>query len=464
MKNISFNILVIIVMTALIPQGASAKKKPAWVKQRPNDPAYYIGIGTISKTGSEIDYKREARNKALKEMSSEIQVSISSNSVLHQFENNFEFREEYESKVQTSVEQTLEGYEVYTWENRKEYWVMTRLSKVKYEQRKKQKLDQAKMMASAYYSDARKAIGQNDAFAALSYLSKAVISIKDHLEEDLTHRTVDGTYNVGTEIFGTIQDVLRRLEIIPVQPAYQIQFSKDLQVPIGVNAQFKSQTGEMVPLNNLPLKFSFSKGEGLLTAESTTNRDGYAQISVTRLISKRKTQEIEAKFDISHIINQDADDEIRELLSVFFPEKLMPVGRIALEIQKSKAYLITEENVFGEQSTTGPFSSMIKSELNENFFTFTNNREEAEFTVKLKTDFVAGEEKKGKGYSVFLVFADFSISIIDNASQTEVFADHLTGIRGMRPGNYEYALKEARQKTLQQFRAQIERRLEQVDM
>ncbi len=464
MKKTSVYTFIILLMACLLPLNAAAKKKPDWVKQRPNDPDFYIGIGMTEKSGGEMDYKREARSKALREMSSEIQVTISSNSVLHQFENNFEFREEYEAKVQTSVEQSLEGYDVLTWEDRKEYWVMTRLSKLKYDQRKKQKLDRAKMMATAYYDDAKKAMAQNDAYAALNYLAKAVISIKDHLEDDLTHRTVDGTYNVGTELFGAIQEVFRRVELVPVQSAYQIQFSKDLEVPIGVNALFRSDRGEMMPLRNFPLQFSFSKGEGILTAETTTNQDGYAQVSVTRLISKRKIQEITAVFDISHVMNQETDEEVKKLLQVFFPGKLMPVGRIALEIQKSKAYLIMEENIFGEESTSGPFSNMIKTELNENFFTFTSNQEEAEFVVKVKSDFVAGEEKKGQGYSVYLVFADFSISIIENATQTEIFSDGLNGIRGMRPGNYEYALKEARKQTLDQFHKQIEKRLEQVDM
>ena len=47
-------------------------------------------------------------------------------------ESNFEFKEEYEAKINTSVQETLEGYEVLTWEDKNEYWVMTRLSKDKY--------------------------------------------------------------------------------------------------------------------------------------------------------------------------------------------------------------------------------------------------------------------------------------------------------------------------------------------
>ncbi len=448
----------------LMPLNSEAKKKPAWVKQRPNDPAYYIGIATVPKSGSAVEYRQAARGAALKQMSSEIKVSISSNSVLQKIETDYEYKEAYESKIQASVEQTLEGYEVLTWENRKEYWVMTRLSKEKYARAKQMKLDRAKMMASSYLSDALKAIDNYDAYSALNYLAKGVVSLKNHLEEDLTYKTVDGTYNVGTELFSTIQDVFRRVELMPVQTSYQIQFSKKLEVPIGINASFVGKAGEKRPLVGFPLKYAFTKGEGMLNSQSKTNHDGYASVSITRLISKRKLQEITAGFDFSHIAEAEVDEEEKRLLSIFFPIKQMPTVGIAIEVLKSKAYLVSEEKVFGELDDKGPFTGMLKTELNENFFTFTSNLEEADFVVKINSSFVAGDERKGQGYSVFTVFADFNITIKDMVSQAEIFADNLNGIRGMRPGNFEYALKDVRIKLINEFIAQIEPRLEQVDM
>ena len=464
MKNQTKITLILLLTLLLLPFSIEAKKKPSWVKQRPNDQSFYIGIATVPKEGSAVDYRQAARGAALKQMSSEIKVSISSNSVLHKIENDNEYKEAYESKIQASVEQTLEGYEVETWESRKEYWVMTRLSKQKYARAKQMKLDKAKMMASSYLSDARKAIVNNDAYSALNYLAKGAISLKDHLEEDLTYKTVDGTYNVGTEIFSTIQDVFRRIELVPIQPNYLIQFSKKLEVPIGLNAFFMNATGERLPLSGFPLKYEFTKGEGILSSQSKTNLDGYASVSITRLISKRKTQEITAGFDFSHVAEGETDEETKRLLQVFFPKKQMPTTGIAIEVQKSKAYLISEEKVFGELDGKGAFSGMMKKELNENFFTFTSRMEEADFVVKINSNFVSGDERKGQGYSVYTVFADFNISIQDVKSQTEVFADNISGIRGMRPGNFEYALKDSRIKLIEQFKKDIEPRLEQVDM
>ncbi|MCU4174131.1 LPP20 family lipoprotein [Carboxylicivirga sp. N1Y90] len=462
MKNLTY-LLTLVVLFSL-PFTSDAKRKPDWVKQRPNDPTYFIGIGMTAKEGSEVEYRRNARNVALKQMSSEIKVTISSNSVLRKIETDNDFKEAYESKVETSVLETLEGYEVITWEDRKEYWVMARLSKERYARMKEMKLDKAKMMAGSFIMDAKKAIAVNDAFSALNYLSKAAGSLRDHLEDDLTYKTVDGTYNVGTEVFSTIQDVFRRTELLPVQPGYQIQFSKQLQVPIGVNALFVSNNGEKVALTGFPLAFHFSKGEGLLSSQAKTNLDGYAGVSITRLISKRKVQEITATFDFSHAIDNETDEELKKLLQVFFPAKQMPTTAIKLEVQKSKAYLITEEKVFGEENDKGAFSSMIKTELNNNFFTFTQNKEDSDFIVKISSNFVSGDKRKGQGYEVYLVFADFSITITDTKSQTEIFADELSGIRGMRPGNHEYALKDSRTKLIEQFKKEIEPRLEQVDM
>ena len=171
----------------LLPLNADAKKKPAWVKQRPNDPAYYIGIAMVPKQGSAVDYRESARGAALKLMSSEIQVNISSNSVLKKIETDYQYKESYESKLQASVEQTLEGYEVLTWENRKEYWVMTRLSKEKYARAKQMKLDKAKMMAGSYLSDAQKAIDNYDAYSALNLLGQSCCQSK---------RSLAGGFNV----------------------------------------------------------------------------------------------------------------------------------------------------------------------------------------------------------------------------------------------------------------------------
>ncbi len=456
--------LILLLMVA-VPQMSFAKRKPSWVKQRPDDPAYYTGIAMSHKTKDSREYVRTTRAMALKQMSSEIKVKVSSNSVLRQLEDLGRFSEQYEAEIRTSVEQTLEGYEVKTWENRKEYWVMVRLSKEKYRRMKLMELDRAKSHAYSYYMDAKKAINEDhDVFTALNYLSKAVISIKDHLEEDLTYRSIDGTINVGTETYGFIQDIFHRVELTPVQKKYLISLSRNEQTPIEVKAKLYTENGESIPLQGLPLNFEFSKGEGILTSYSVTGYDGIAKVVISRLTSKRKDQALKCTLDLSGIKKEAKDEESLKVLEMFFPEKLIPATYIGLELKKSSAYLETKEMIFGSLSDQEPFINMVKTVLNKSFFTFTGLKEDADYIVKIKSDFRKGEEKKGNGYSLFIVFADFSISVVDAETHEEVFSDSINGIRGIRPGSYDYALKDAEKNALDAFKQKIISRMEQLEM
>ncbi len=458
-------LVIALILFVVVPQTSFAKRKPAWVKQRPDDPAYYIGIAMSPKTKDNRDYVKTTRAKALKQLSSEIKVRISSNSVLHQLEDIGGFREGYEAEIRTSVEQTLEGYEVKTWENRKEYWVMVRLSKEKYRRMKMMELDMAKSHAYSYFQDAQKALNEeHDVISALNCLSKAVVSIKGHLEEDLTYRSIDGSLNMGTEIYSQIQDIFHRAELTPVQKKYMLSLSRNEQNPIEVKANLYTSNGESVPLKGLPLSFEFVKGEGVLSSQSVTGHDGIAKVVVSRLISKRKDQELKCSLDMSEVKNDGQDTETMKVLEIFFPSKLVPTAYISLELRRSKAYLETKEKIFGIISEQEPFTGSVKTILNKSFFTFTGSKDSADYVVSVNSDFKKAEEKKGNGYSLFIVFADFSISITNARTGEEVFSDSINGIMGMRPGSFEYALGDARKNALEAFKKKIISRLEQLDL
>ena len=153
-----YTYVLLLILIQLAVQSTAAPRKPGWVKQRPNDSNYYIGIAFSTKAGSTIDYIQDTRTRALRELTSEIKVTISSNSILHQFENNNYFTQSYESKINASVMQTLEGYELETWEDKKEYWVMVRLSKAKHKLHKEMKLDRPKMAGSVVMERSEKKI------------------------------------------------------------------------------------------------------------------------------------------------------------------------------------------------------------------------------------------------------------------------------------------------------------------
>ncbi|MCW3788042.1 LPP20 family lipoprotein [Plebeiibacterium sediminum] len=463
-KSIRWQFIILIVLPILFSSiSVEAKKKPDWVKQRPNDSSYYIGIANAIKHEGEVTYRTETRNKALKQLSSEIKVNISSNSILHQFEDNYQVKEQFESKTYESIEATLEGYEVFTWENNKEYWVMMRLSKEKYALNKKLKLDNAKKISATYYYSGKKAVDNGEIYQGLLTYIQAIKAIKNHVGEDLSYKDIDGSLNLGVDIFNGIQEGLKKINLEPGKDAYTVQFSKELTVPLSLQAFYFNKTGEKTPIANLPLQFSFTKGEGDLSSSGLTNNNGEANCDVNRFISKRKSQEITAKFDANKLYNSE-DDETKVLLHAFFYDEFLPSARFNIELQKSSAYLILNEVVFGETPNTKTFSNMMRAELAQSYFNITNDKNNADFIVKINSNFIAGDEKKGKGYALYIVFVEFNLSIIDNKTQMEIFADGFSDLKGMLPGSYEHALKNARQKAENKIIEDILPKMEQVNL
>ncbi len=458
------NILFLYLLIGLLLSFNSlhASRKPKWVKQRPTDNTYYYGIGMTLKTESEITYKTIARNKALKELSSEIKVNISSNSVLHQLENNYQLQEHFEAKTSEYVEATLEGYEIYTWEDKQEYWIMLKLSKEKYALRQQIKLDYAKKLSSSYFYDGKNAVEKGNIYQGLIYYIQALEAITPHIQEDLEYKDVDGSINLGTDIFLEMNNALKKINMEADQPNYMVQFSQGLKIPIGVHAYYYNTDNKKVPIANLPIRFSFTKGEGDLNPESITNISGKASCNINQLVSKRKTQEITATFDVNKLIEKE-DSETKLLAKAFLVSEIVPKAIININIQKSSAFLEMNETVFGDQSSACIFDNMIKNELAQGYFNISNDKKNAEFTVKINSDFITGDQKRGNGYTIYFVYANFYISILDNKNNLEIFSDGFNNLKGIKTGSYEHALKDARNKAQQKVLEDILPKLEQMN-
>ncbi len=451
-------IILILLIVALTAEAA----KPKWVKNRPSQRDYYIGIGMAYKVkDSGLNYAKKARANALKEMASEIEVNVSSNSLLHQFEENYAFRETFESEIATSAEENLIGYEVNTWENKREYWVFMRLNKEQYMRRKRQDLEMAKKKAASFLLDARKQLNEIEITAALASYFKAIESLEHHLKDDLTYKSIDGNINFGTDIMQDLRHFFSQISITPLNPDYQVAFSKNPENPLMAKVEYFTPQGKIVPIPNFPVKFEFTDGKGILQESVTSNPGGEMSSYIQKFESSRKKQQVLASFD--HTVLLQKENIESPLVNFFLPSETIPSAVFNIELQKSDAWFSASEQIFGSASARQPFANQLKSHLNETFFNFTHSPENASYIVELQTDFRKGDIKEGTGYSVYLVFADLYISISSATTKTEIFSGSLTGIKGMRPGDYNYALKEASQKLLVRFREEIYPQMETLN-
>jgi hypothetical protein len=436
--------------------------KPKWVKKRPSEKEYYIGIGmTYKNQNSGLDYAKKARADALREMASEIEVNVSSNSLMRKFEDNYEFRETFESEISTSAEENLVGHEVQTWENKREYWVLMRLNKNEYQRRKDLDLNMAKKRAASFLLEARQLKEKQEITASLASYFKAIESLQHHLKEDLSYRSIDGNINFGSDIMQDLRDVFAQITITPENPNYNITFSKSMESPLKVKVEYFLDSGRKIPVQNFPLHFHFSEGAGMLQEKVVTNPGGQAASYIQKLESSRKKQQVTAVFDHSVLLQEENIES--PLVAFFLPKETIPSARFNIELQKSTAWFTATERILEDPAPSTPFANRLKSQLNETFFNFTLAPEQAKYQVSVNVNFRKGKIKEGNGYQVYLVFADLFISVVSTESQTEIFNGTISGIKGMRPGGYDYAMREAREKLLEQFQQEIYPQLEALN-
>jgi hypothetical protein len=457
--------LIILLFVGCSAQNSMAKRRPPqWVKERPISTDHYIGIAVVKKDNSQTNYMQLAKNQALQDLCSEISISISSNSVLHQFENNTSFKEEFEANIRTSLVQDLEGYEMLgSWDNKKEneYWVYYQLSKNKYELLKRIKLNKAKKLSQTYFEEAKQYEQQLDIHQALSYYAKALDAIKNHLDEDLSILSFDGKINLGTDIYNSIQNIFYRTQLSPDQNKIKLEISTAKKEPILIKASWLGDEGEKI-LQQLPLQLTFTKGEGILNSKVSTDQFGYAASQLSKVTSNQKLQEIEVSIDLSAIL--DEKNENHELNQLFFTPESAPKSKIIVNVERLKAYLNFNEKIFGEDSKRGILTNSVKKELSENFFSFTDDKEQAKVILDINTNVTKGEIKEGRNYKVYIVYLDCFFSLTDVKTGMEIFNDAIYEVKGMKPISYDYAVKEAYEQALEEINSNIVPKLNQLDL
>ena len=459
LRQLSSLTLIILVFSSLSFAG---RRPPKWVKNRPVSSEYYIGISVVKK-GVE-NYMQLAKNKALEDLASQISIQISSNSVLTQFEDNTSFKEEFESQVKTSLVQDLEGYElVASWNNKKgkEYWEYYRLSKNQYALMQRLKLNKAKKLAQSYFEEAKEYEAKLNLIQALSYYSKSITALKKHLDQDLSVMTLEGSVNLGTEIYKRIQDIYSKTQLVAVNKNMKIEISTSVKDPFLVKVDWASDEGEK-PLVNLPIAFDFITGDGILNKNVYTDEFGFASSQLSRVTSKQKLQKIEASLDLSSILKPDDVDY--ELKKMFLTPDLSPKCTIILNVERLKAYMLFSEKIFGEDSKRSILKNAIKKELSENYFSFTEDKDSANVILDVKTNVVKGEIKEGRNYKVHIVYLDCFFSLTDVKSGFEIFNDAIYEVKGMKPISYDYAVKEAYDQAVEEIHNTIVPKLNQLDL
>ncbi len=262
-------------LNAIVSQTVEPVLAPNWVNKRPVNSFKFIGIGVADKTTGN-GYQNEAKKNALFDLSSEIKVDISSNSILYTAQNNNQFSENFNSLIKLTNTDNIEGYKlVDTYENDKQYWLYYELDKQEYENQKAKKkqliVAKAVNLINVSFTDEK----EGNFTGCLKKRIQAFGILSPYLNEELAFETSNNVKNIF-ELSNTIQKQLHSITLADTKLNQVIKPYQPNYKPISYKLVIKNK----INLVDFPFIVK-SDNENIRVNESaSSNTNGEIEISI----------------------------------------------------------------------------------------------------------------------------------------------------------------------------------------
>jgi len=404
-------------------------KTPDWVIKRPVSKTYYIGIAVVKKSITR-DYIQSGKNNALNDLSSEITVNISSELVDIMIERSGLSEEETQSEIHSSTKADLEGYElVDTWESNNEYWVYYRLSKALHQSQIVLKRENAINLSLDLFKKAKEKEKSWDTKgstinSAVEYYVQALKPIENYYGEPLKTFFNGDNIFLQNEIFTSLQWVLSKIILKPTNPILDVKTGSAAKNNLNVKAIF-SDDGKEVVISNLPIHFSFIKGQGELVKTIRTNSKGIAKGQIINISPLVKLQMIKCSLDLTNYI---AEDEPSIYLLNTLKNVNTPNSKFIINVIGPTVFLESSEYNLGSLLSVKIIEPKIKKYLSDKGYTFTEDIANADAMISINAESREGSEMYGQ----YVAFVDATISVMDMNSGEEIYKNSLQNKKGIQ--------------------------------
>lgn len=432
---------LIIVIIITISTFLASAEKPLWIDKYPYHSDYYIGIGYSTKGNN--DYENQARNNAINEIASQIEINISSDTIHKLIEKNGIIDELLNKQIQISTKQNLNNVEIVDkYDNNNEYWIYCRLSKEEFKKQKQIELDKAINNSLDLFARARKSEKENSISKALSQYIESLKPIEKYLNEPLEVKFSNQNILLFNEIYISIQDLLNNISLNPQKTQYNAKMGSPLKESIIIDAKYN-----ITKISNLPLKFSFIKGSGELGLKYKTDNSGKIVCRIDKITSPDKIQIVKAEIDIMALYPKYTQSPV--IVAVVESFKI-PITKMIINVEGLTVFIQYTEKNFGKEVESPTIEPILKEKLLDYGFSFVNNISEADIMIELEADTRKGTRYEG----MYPAFADVSISIIDMKNSEGIFKDKIFNIKGFH-SNYTNAGLRALQKSANKINSEM---------
>ena len=371
-----------------IPQNQVPDKiEPGWLKARPMNSAFYIGISRVSKKSFPDNFSDQAKKMALEDLSQEIEVKVQANSILYIFEKDDSHREDFVQSVKLESDVELEKFElVDLYESEYEYALYYRLNKAEYLERKKA-LEIKQIEIAKSWLDKTADLTKNELLKELEFKLKAMETIKDYWNQSLKTEIGGEEVYFGNYLFQSLQASFNKLELKMNTDNLKMPYG----IPLPENKLEVSVSGNGNVISGIPLKVQ-AIGLNLGYNQFTSSSDG--KVSITKVIGT-KPMEVNLKVipDLERISTVSAQVKNAVMVGIKLPETscviqvttpkihiaISSLGRLALpelkealtriallnEKNKAKADLICEINITNREG--GEYDGLFTAFVDANF-------------------------------------------------------------------------------------------------
>ncbi len=398
---------------------------PNWVTKRPVNNSKFIGIG-FSEKSSGNNYQSEAKKNALFDLSSEIKVDISTNSILYTVQNNNQFNENFNSLIKLSNSDNIEGYRLIdTYENEKQYWLYYELDKAEYENLKLQKKNLTIAKAVNIINLSFEDENNGNFTGSLKKRIQAFGILSPYLNEEVNFATSNNVKNIF-ELSNLIQKQIQSISIVNTKTISVVKPYQPIYKPLVYKFVIKGKN----PLVDFPFKVKSDNESVRVKETASTNQTGELEINLIKV--KPLNQEI------YFTLNPDID---KLMMNDSVSQSSITILKQFIETSQLKAFAkVSSINVFiscveknnlkvNEQKFLEP---IIKSKFSGEEVKIVEQKELADFIIEVdaNTQKDISSDILNTTYNVQLAFLKIKLSLRNVQTSELIYSNELSDIYG----------------------------------
>ncbi len=399
-----------------------SETRPHWVQGKPSSSVYFYGIGLAQKTPENYEYLEVARKNALNDLASEIQVNVSSNSILYTLERDYKFHSEFIETITTTTSLDLEGYEMTdSWESENQYWVFYRLNRADYYAKKEAEKQAVLKNAADFFTSGLKAWKNQQVLSAFDLQLRALSVMKPYWAESNEYDIDGQNLLLDNVILQQIQNMANQMRLQAAPKKVTLHLGNRFKTVCEITAvDLQSSNG----LIGLPLRYRFRSADGIQRGSLNTDIDGKISIGIENPDLQNDLQELEVFAELDKLFDPRAlDADMRQLISGL-PS---PEIRIPIELRRPVFYLQSSEQNLHYRENLSYLRDYLSTELIKRGLPVTQNKSKADIIVQISGRTRDGGESNGFA----IAFLDMQIKFMHPNGKNVFYEQSFNDVKGV---------------------------------